>query len=74
MSVNHAVSCHHGSSLVGRWNASCSEGGIALNVTEPPSGSTGHERSIAGMPEDLEERHVELVCTGLRPLVADVGA
>ena len=30
--------------------------------------------SIAGMPEDLEERHVELVCTALRPLVADLGA
>ena len=30
--------------------------------------------SIAGMPEDLEERHVELVCTELRPLVADLGA
>jgi alkanesulfonate monooxygenase SsuD/methylene tetrahydromethanopterin reductase-like flavin-dependent oxidoreductase (luciferase family) len=29
--------------------------------------------SIAGMPEDLEQRHVELVCTELRPLVADIG-
>jgi alkanesulfonate monooxygenase SsuD/methylene tetrahydromethanopterin reductase-like flavin-dependent oxidoreductase (luciferase family) len=29
--------------------------------------------SIAGMPEDLEARHVELICTQLRPLLADVG-
>jgi len=28
--------------------------------------------SIAGMPEDLEERHVELVCCELLPLVADL--
>ncbi len=28
--------------------------------------------SIAGMPEDVEQRHVELVCTRLRELVADV--
>ena len=26
--------------------------------------------SIAGMPDDLVERHIELLCTRLRPLVA----
>ena len=42
-------------------------------VERVPLEETFFWTSIAGMPEDLEERHVELVCTALRPLVADLG-
>ena len=42
-------------------------------VERMPLEETFFWTSIVGMPEDLEERHVELVCTELRPLVADLG-
>ena len=43
--------------------------GVAARI---PLEETFFWTSIAGMPEDLEQRHVELVCTELRPLVADI--
>jgi alkanesulfonate monooxygenase SsuD/methylene tetrahydromethanopterin reductase-like flavin-dependent oxidoreductase (luciferase family) len=43
-------------------------------VAEIPLEETFFWASIAGMPEDLEDRHVELVCRELRPLVADLRA
>jgi alkanesulfonate monooxygenase SsuD/methylene tetrahydromethanopterin reductase-like flavin-dependent oxidoreductase (luciferase family) len=41
-------------------------------VVRLPLEQTFFWASIAGMPEDLEERHIELLCTELRPLVADL--
>ena len=41
-------------------------------VARIPLEETFFWSSIAGMPEDLEVRHVQLVCTELRPLVADL--
>ena len=43
-------------------------------VTRIPLEETFFWSSIAGMPEDLEARHVQLLCTELRPLVADLGS
>jgi len=43
--------------------------GVAAQV---PLEETFFWGSIAGMPEDLEERHIELTCTALRPLLQDV--
>ncbi len=43
-------------------------------VASVPLEETFFWASIAGMPEDLEERHVDLVCRELRPLVADLDA
>jgi alkanesulfonate monooxygenase SsuD/methylene tetrahydromethanopterin reductase-like flavin-dependent oxidoreductase (luciferase family) len=45
--------------------------GVVANI---PLEETFLWASIAGMPEDLEERHVELVCRELRPLVADLAS
>ena len=42
--------------------------GVAATI---PLEETFFWASIAGMPEDLEERHVELTCTELRPMLAD---
>src|SRR3979490_673520 len=44
MNVNHAVSCHQGSSLVGAWNASCSEADIVLNIPTPNAAIGGAMR------------------------------
>lgn len=46
---------------------------FARVVQAVPLEETFFWASIAGMPEDLEERHVELMCTELRPMLAEIG-
>ena len=46
--------------------------GLRTRLTGLPVAEVLLWASIAGMPDDLVERHIELMCTRLRPLVADL--